>query len=393
MKTIEQERGKILAERLELLNKFLLSNTDKTFGEFISQYGMTAEAFNNPLPEDYRFRDIESKTLEEKENLTEYTEELNALYFEQYLGHTEKVNAAADGEYEEAEGEWEEAKGKRKEIRKEKKEAKKKKKEDIKNARKEKKDKKKQLKSDLKAGKISKEEFKKGKKDARKEMRDKVGSGAGRAIGKLNKFNPAMVAVRNAYNSLLLLNFRNQAYNLGKIKDENGNAWKKILEIWDRFGGDPIALKNNIEKARGKKIFFEKLFGGRKVSASGLESDQAVADEPIAYYNQSGAEVAAWITAGAGALAAIGGVILSFKKSKGEKETPEENISDIPVQPDDPTKEIGDTDNLDTEDDGDEEKGDKSFFAEYKLPIFIGASIALVITISLVINAFLKTKK
>ena len=396
--TQTQQRGAILAKRLELLNLFLLHGEGQNFGEFLQSKAFPVEDFLSELPEEYQFKDIGNRNLLDEdsvETLKEYTEELNSVYFEQYLNYIDEKEEEEpneqveqeeeeEAEYESAEGDdWYEAKGKRKARRTEKREEKglppkktkaekktdrkatkaekkdnrKNTKANIKTARETKKDEKKKLKAAVKRGDISKKDYRKGKKRARKDFRKKVGSGLGRAIGKLNKFNPAFVIMRNAFSSILLLNVLNKAYNLGRIKDEDPEKWKKILKIWNRFGGDAVSLKSKVDRGKGKRPIF-----GKKKSADGVE-----------YYNQGGpteGAAAAYITAASAIIASMAGVIASFKKDKGEPSVAEEN-PDLPAgEPLDPDmqKEIDDIlagKDKDEDDEGSED-GFAGFISKYK---------------------------
>src|SRR3990167_3412423 len=96
MKTKEQKRGEILAKRLQVLNDFLISESDETFGEFLSKKGISVKQFLAELPEDYQFNEIGEQTLtneEAKEDLQDYAEDLHATYIEQYLGHLDNVDS------------------------------------------------------------------------------------------------------------------------------------------------------------------------------------------------------------------------------------------------------------------------------------------------------------
>ena len=240
-RTIEQERGAMLAKRLQLLNDYLISESEGTFEDYVTANGVTVKMFLAELPEDYRFAEVGEQKLSDedsKENLMDYAEDLNILYFEQYLAHEEKMEDAEEmgadgaesnkelmeGVSNEAVVNWDYASGKRKAR----KEAKKKHKEEIKKAKAEKKAEKKRIKALKKSGKISGKEARELKKKNRKAMRDKVGSWAGRSVGKLNKFNPALVVVRNSFLSLLKINAAGIASAFRFMKKDGGAQWKKM---------------------------------------------------------------------------------------------------------------------------------------------------------------------
>lgn len=285
-KTIEQERGAILAKRLELLNDYLLSESEGTFGDFINERGITEKMFISELPKDHQFIGIGNQKISDEDNkeaLLDYTQDLNTLYFEQYLGHEEKMEEKTlscdacdgmncsgcpnstdgdnlmDGVIEGSETGSYYASGKRKKKREEKKKERKEKKDEIKKAKQEKKEEKKRIKSDKKSGKISGKEARAQKKAARKALQAKVGSGAGRAIGKVNKFNPYAVAIRAAFISIMDVNLVNIAKAFSIAKEKGDSHWKSIVRKWEVFGGTESGLKNAIEKGKNKKPLFMEL--------------------------------------------------------------------------------------------------------------------------------------
>ena len=349
-KTTEQKRGKLLAMRLGTLNEFLLSGSEATFGDFIKGKNITVKMFLSELPKKYQFKEIGSQRLtdaDEKENLEDYTEDLNTLYFEQYLSNLDKAEAlAADGESFEAGGD----------KKKERKAERERKKAELKKAREEKKKERKRIRDLKKSGGLSAKEARNLKKKNRKDFRGKVGSGLGRKIGKLNKFNPYIVVMRNAFTGLLLINFVNLAYNLGRVKDAGGKRWTKFVRKWEVIGGTEYNLSNNIEKARGKKPFFAK-----RKSADGV-------------YGVSGVEeVVAMVAQATPFLTLSFAAIKEFKKSKGEPDVPDEN-PDLPtVPPLDP----GTADAL-TDDDDD---GVDGIWDKYKIPIIGAVVVAIIIGI------------
>lgn len=414
MKTIEQERGALLAERLQLLNDFLISGTEKSFEQFISDKLLTVEDFLKPLPDDFKFLEIGQSVLadeDSKETLTDYTEDLNVLYFEQYLAHQDAVDKdefSADGgdddenEDETSDVEWYElSKSERKRRRAEKKAAKQEKKTerkdakktgrqerrtarksgatkaqrradrknrkaDIKAAQAAKKAEKKRLKEALKRGEITRKQFREGKQTARKAFRGKVGSGIGRALGRLNKFNPAFLVMRKAYNSVLRLNIFNQAKRLGEMADANGEDWKKALKIWDRFGGSPSGFRTPIAVGRIKRPILGKK-GSRK-NADGSDDEN---------YNSTGGDVALIIGSAAALIGSFAGLISSSKKDKGETLPEGEDPDEDGDFPPDPYEDVPEGDNLDDELDailsGEDEDDDEGGFVAKNKGLLWGA--------------------
>ena len=133
--------------------------------------------------------------------------------------------------------------------------ARKEKKAEIKQAKNEKKDAKKKIKADKKSGKISPKQARDLKKKARKDMRDKVGSGLARAAAKINKLNPSAVLTRNSFLSLLKINAAGLASAFGQMRRDGGKDWKKFLKKWSVFGGSEASLNTQIDLGTKKRPF------------------------------------------------------------------------------------------------------------------------------------------
>lgn len=388
-KTIEQERGAILAKRLQLLNDYLISEAEGTFGEYIASKGVTEKMFLSELPADYRFNEVGKQTLSDedsKEELMDYTEDLNVLYFEQYLAHEEKVEDAMGADGAESNKElmggvsndsvvgWDYASGKKKDR----KAAKKANRDKIKKAKAEKRAEKKRIKALKKSGKISGKEARELKKKNRKDMRGKVGSWAGRAVGKLNKFNPALVAVRNAFLSLLKINAAGLASAFRYMKKDGGKHWQKMEKKWRVLGGEPFALGSAIDTGAHKKPFPK--LKKKKRNADGDEEDLNT-DDPknagkaaaqsagalggltaVLASNPATAPAAVYVGSAGAVLAVASPILKAFAGEKGEDTS---GIPELPALDLDP----GTEDALKDVDKGaDDEKGGGfgDFISEYK---------------------------
>ena len=389
-KTKEQERGEILAKRLTVLNEYLLSGSDLTFGEYLGSQNISLGAFLNDLPEEFRVEDIANQVLsdeESRENLTEYVEDLNILYYEQYLGYEEKMSADGDNlmdgviEGSDTGAYYASGKTKRKEKRAE-----------IKKAKAVKKAEKDKIKADKKSGKITGKEARDLKKKARKELRAKVGSGAGRAIGKLNKFNPAAVLIRNSFLSLMSINAAAIASAFGQVKRADGKHWKKFVRKWEIFGGDETSLKNAISNGMKKKPFPP--LKKKKHSAAGGDEEIAKPDEPknaapvaagsagalvglagILASNPATAPAAIYVGSAGGVLAVASPILKEFAKERGA------DTSTIPTVPMPADVDTGTKDALDAAEDSDgADLADSiaEFFSEYKYWILGGMGILII---------------
>lgn len=387
-KTIEQERGEILAKRLAVLNEYLLSESDDTFGMYLKGRGITLEAFLKDLPEEFRTPEISTQMLsdeESRENLTEYVEDLNILYYEQYLGYEEKMSADGDNlmdgviHGEDTGSYYASGKQKRKEKRAE-----------VKKAKAVKKAEKAKIKADKKSGKITGKEARDLKRAARKTLRAKVGSGAGRAIGKLNKFNPATVIMRNSFLSLMSINAAALASAFGQVKRADGKSWKKFVRKWEVFGGDETALKNAINAGVKKKPFPP--IRSKKRSAAGGDEEIAKPDEPknaapvaagsagalvglagILASNPATAPAAIYVGSAGGVLAVASPILKEFAKERGADTS---NIPEVPMPADvdTGTKEAL----IETEDEGGLADSIATFFSEYKYWILGGMGILII---------------
>lgn len=344
-KTIEQKRGAILALRLKELNDYLVSGSTSNFGQWLKGKGISEKTFLKDLPKEFQVPDVFKQHVsdeDEKDELEEYTEDMNILYHEQYLEYEDKLMTEMEASGENLmEGVVHGsdtlsyyASGKRKKIRADKKAARKKKKEEVKAAKAVKKAKKKQIKEDVKSGKISKKEGRKQKKAARKELQEKVGSGARRAISKFNKLNPGMVGIRVPFLSLMAINAAGMASAFKHMANDGGKHWKKFVKKWEVMGGDETTLKNTIANGAKKKPFPR--FKKRKKNADGSEEEmdennpknagKAAAGAAAALIGLAGvlatnpptAPAAAYVGAAGGVLGVASPILISFGKSKGE---------------------------------------------------------------------------
>lgn len=390
-KTIEQERGAMLAKRLQLLNDYLISESEGTFEDYVTANGVTVKMFLSELPADYQFVEVGKQTLSDedsKEELTDYIEDLNILYFEQYLAYTEKMEdteeANADGAQSnkelmdgvsnEAVVQWDYASGKRKAR----KEEKKKHREEIKKAKEEKKSEKKRIRDLKKSGKISGKEARDLKKKNRKAMRDKVGSWAGRSVGKLNKFNPALVVVRNSFLSLLKINAAGIASAFRFMKKDGGTHWKKMEKKWRVLGGEPFSLDNAVDVGAHKKPFPK--LKKKKRNADGEDEDLNTEDPKnagkaaaqsagalggltaVLASNPATAPAAVYVGSAGAMLAVASPILKSFAKDKGEDTS---GIPDLPAPDLDPGTEDALKD-VDTGADDEGGGGIGDFISEYK---------------------------
>lgn len=106
----------------------------------------------------------------------------------------------------------------------------------------EKRKKKKELKKSL-----SKEEWKQHKKDKRRKI-----------IGKLNKFNPLTLAVRNALRGLLALNLFGIATTMMRDDPKAKEVLAKVVRMYKTMGGKEDKLMQTLNKAKGRKALFNK---------------------------------------------------------------------------------------------------------------------------------------
>lgn len=379
-------RGNIIAKRLNVINQFLLSGTTMTFGQYLESRKISLADFLKDLPVDHQFADIDKISLDssdDKEKITDYAEDLNALYFDQHLGHLDAIESLSADGLDRAvvsgsdPGFFLNVSDKAK--------ARKEKRQEVKDAKAIKKEEKKQIKEDLMNGKITKEEAKNKIKDARKKMQDKVGSGVGREIGKLNHLNPATVIIRNAFLSLLDINAAGMASAFNHIKKANGTHWHKFVKKWEIFGGEELNLKNAINNGIKHKPFPS--LKGKKHSAAG-DTEELNADDPknagkaaagaasalggltaTLASNPATAPAAVYVGSGSAVLAVAVPILKSFAKDSGEDTT---NIPDIPLPPLNP----GTKEGLDAVDAGTDDLG--GILDKYKYWILGGLGFLLV---------------
>jgi len=190
--------------------------------------------------------------------------------------------------------------------------------------------KKKELKRQYKSQGLSgRDARKKAKTDALKEIpRDKVKDVLKRGFQKIgNAIKVGALALpRASYLSLVAINFRGQAWKLAEIKDnpKNANKLKKVKEKWKKLGGQWSKLVKNIDKGKGKKVFF-----------CGKKCKQGLADKNLKksftnfvegnhdFYDADPVTISAstWVAIGSSVLGAMTSVIgaVAMKKTK-EKE-------------------------------------------------------------------------
>lgn len=348
-KTREQHRGQVLAKRVRIINDFVeaQAGTDIPFGAFMQARGITKDAFFSELPSELHYDDIGTETAG-SEDLLAYGGALNALYHAEHVNHLLKTaghsadgvdlrSAVVSGDsysgYYDASGKW---KKKWKSITKK-----------VEN----------KVKNTI--------EKTKGKVQGIADKIKKQG-----IIGTLNKANPQMLAMRGAFDALLVGNVFNLAGNLGRMKDKGGKPWEKIIKKWRIVGGDSAKFESIIQVNRNKKPIL-----GKRKNADGN-------------YSLTGIEEAgAFIAQAAPFLAVVLPAINQFKKSRGEEVVPEEDPG-LPYAPplDPQTQEA--LNDADADPDSEE-----SFYEMYKIPIWIGASLAGAAIVGTVIYIAVKSSK
>lgn len=348
--SVEQHRGGILGKRRDIINQFVTDQegTGMPFGAYMKKKGVTKAMFFEELPNELHFEEIGEET-PDSDALKDYGQMLNLLYHYNHVRHLAKADGfnccGADGDLSEAivtatdisyDDGFYDAGGKWKKKWK-------------------------AAKTKVE-GKVKKTIDKtKGKV---KGIADKIKKQG--LVGTLNKANPGMVAMRGAFQALLVVNAFAMAWNLGRIKDAGGKRWSKLMKKWRVVGGDENRLIEIIQRNRNKKP----VFGQR--NADGM-------------FSLTGAEVSAFIAQATPIMALVLPVIKQFKKDKGEPEG-EGEIPDLPtVPPLDP----GTEDALDDAGaDDPSPDGEETFFEMYKIPILIGGALVVAgIVTAIVVSA------
>lgn len=332
-KTIEQKRGDILEQRLNLLNDFIILNSEggtDSFVKYLRQKGIKKEDFIEGLP-----TQLQSPPAAGIEAVMDYTERMNANYARQYLEHGKKIGMPADefsvlGEIYGNDDTWSGVDGDDFSLTAEERKAKR---------------------------KAKREARKKAKDAAIKEPGDK------KAMHVLNKLNPLFVLIRNSYSALVRMNMFGLATTLNKMKiDADQSYWKKVLTKWYNMGGIKNILSTSVDKGKTKPQKLRR----KKLRSDGTDEDLSL----------TGAEEAAIITAAGTAIAAILPIIISFKKKKGISEDEGDKEMDKEKDPDDdPTTD-------------DKPNGGDGEGMSTKMKWIIGGSIgaALLITVIIIIS-------
>jgi hypothetical protein len=79
----------------------------------------------------------------------------------------------------------------------------------------------------------------------------------GKVLHEFNRYDPATLAARGAFLSVLGLNLVGIASALGVIKDKNGKHWQDLQHKWWLLGGDGKHFDKEVQKHRNKKHLFE----------------------------------------------------------------------------------------------------------------------------------------
>ncbi len=174
---------------------------------------------------------------------------------------------------------------------------------------------------------------------------------------KVNKYNPAMMAVRGAIISMLDINLFGIATAFGLMKDASDTGkskhWDGILQKWWIIGGEKNKLNSNIIRGRGKKDRVGDLlkkfqkgkkknsFDGSYSNAGGKNAGSIVAGAATLLGTASSVLIAipettvtkaaaAWTGVGAGFLGTVSPMMKGFAKDNGA--TPQE-LAEIPEAP------------------------------------------------------------
>lgn len=267
--TLEQTRGELLSNRLQILNDFIVEKkgTNFLFGEYLKNRGMTEDSFFAKLPEMFSRPGIKN-AMPGDVALIDYINALNQEYVKQYLnfrnikasedlsrgvgiqgiGVMGASEYAADGEHFDASasaiavcnlryppprlGERSRKyqaclveETKKSEAKKE-----------------EKKEKKEEKKNSCQVGYRWSNLLNKCVKD-------------GSLLNAANKMNPAFVLMRSSFRSIIAINLFGLATTLKAMQNQSPANWKLFISRWFKFGGDEAKLKQSIDKGSNKKMF------------------------------------------------------------------------------------------------------------------------------------------
>lgn len=360
----EKEKGSLLANRLKVLNNFLIQDKTDSFAEYLHGQRIGKNDFISNLPED--LRDVPTS----REEIMEYAKYMNAVYSGLYLDHVLKTRHNADGHkccddcQENADGTG------RAKIRcstmypppRTRKRTK-----------------------DAYAECVRKTAAQIAKNDEAKDTTEKKGK------HNINKFNPVFVLMRSAFLSLLKLNIASLASVLNHMRNQNGSSWKKLQIKWYNLGGDKDALNNSIASGRTKKPFPK--FKKRKGHADG-EEEELNAEDPkqagkvalaaggalgglagVLALDPLTAPAVPYVGAGGAMLAVISPLLKEFARSKGEDTSAVADLL-LPGGTDpDVESEVKEPVDVAPDKPGSPD-ADESFWDKYKTPIIISLSVA-----------------
>ena len=445
MKTLEQNKGELLAKRLGYLTDYLIEARGQNipFSKYLSGKNMSLEAFLNALPEDLRFVRIDQYPLTNQDNLdviSEYTEDLNDLYIQLFIEFDDSIEIlkrSAPTKIRKqvikstATGPWylapllplkdgvvspgndlsyyfsaQEISAAQKESMKtgisvadilakkmfgehavavpKELTAKEKKKQTIEKAKKEKKETKEELQAMLKAGLITKEEYKKRLKEARKEKNAKIKAVAGSKARRI--FNGL-----NKFNPATVI-IRNA---LRAVIGLNGfGLATKISKIFQYSKDDP-----KIAKAQRKiEGVYEVLGGGRGALADSVKKGKT--KPPIRFsgdadgagsgdwHNVAGAASAATASVPLATIASIvgsvAGVLTAIMNKTGDKDV--NAITNNPPIPPPSEDGILDPELLTLMNNPDllDDQATNTFWIRYRVPIIIGSSVVVATVITMI---------
>lgn len=336
--TKEQKRGALLANRLEIINNYLLEMAEcKTpFSQYLAERKISKKMFTTGLPTDLQNPPTEYN------KVMAYGILMNDIYSKQYMLHCENKGIPADGlswdnrhpallQNSEVEGlfdanHYTSADG-QDEIN-----------EDVVEdgsveansynavgdcglppippvrSRSNKKAKAKWAEYDKK--KAAYDACRNKKKDAKAAKKPE---GAKKGLHIANKLNPIFVASRTAFRSLIAINMFNWGYKFNQMRNSNSPYWKKLQQKWYNIGGDVGDLIASINSGKSKKPIFK-----GKHSADGVETFNA--------FGIDDATIAAWIATATPIVAFVTPIVKDFKKSRGESGNPDET-PDAPSNP------------------------------------------------------------
>ncbi|KKS77131.1 MAG: hypothetical protein UV51_C0010G0036 [Candidatus Woesebacteria bacterium GW2011_GWC1_42_9] len=373
METKEQKRGKLLADRLTLLNDFILNHKDTglTFGEYLKELDVPSEAhFLSGLPDELVIPGIGLATAESK-SLFEYTKTMNLVYYDQYLKHLVKggdyfsfdqdlsAGLSNEDQYHNGFGSWvKETAG------------------NVVNAAK-------NVTSTVvttvqhtvqnvgSGVKSAADKAKDAVKNTTQTLKDKAKTLGAKIkkqgiIGTANKFNPTMVAMRASYLGLVVINAFNLAKNSAMVRASGGTNWKKFVKKFTVMGGSEAKLNESIDKGKGKSKPAMRIKDAikNKISADG-EYHNVVAEG-------TAAAITAAVAAATPLIVMTVTLIKQHKAKKGMPLTEDENTEIPDTLPLDP----GTDEALDDIDNGLTEL-DESFFSKFKIPIFVVGGLAV----------------